>query len=105
MAVYLVNEFIFHIERVNMVHDYIQARKSHFDYYQAVPLYSHNNNGGFVLYKPAGVKFADIRIDQKRHPEKLYIKRKDKIAGIREVQTAFNEQLKADIRSHYTGKG
>ena len=87
-----------------MVHDYIQARKSHFDYYQAVPLYYHNSNGGFVLYKPAGVKFADIRIDQKRHPEKLYIKRKDKIAGIREVQTAFNEQLKADIRSHIPEK-
>ena len=87
-----------------MVHDYIQARKSHFDYYQTIPLYYHNSNGGFVLYKPPGVKFADTRIYQKRHPEKLYIKRKDKIAGIREVQTAFNEQLKADIRSHIPEK-
>jgi putative nucleotidyltransferase with HDIG domain len=83
-----------------MVHEYIQARKSHFDYYQAVPLFYHNNNGGFVLYKPAGVKLADIRVDENRHPEKLYIKGTDKITGIREVQTAFNEQLKKDIRSH-----
>lgn len=83
-----------------MIHDYIQARKSHINYYQAVPLFYHNNNGGFVLYKPAGVKLSDIRIDQKRHPEKLYIKQTDKLAGIREVQTAFNKRLKKDIRSH-----
>jgi putative nucleotidyltransferase with HDIG domain len=83
-----------------MVQDYIQARKSHLSYYQAVPLFYHNNNGRFVLYKPAGVKLADIRIDQKRHPENLYIKQTDKLAGIREVQIAFNKQLKKDIRSH-----
>jgi putative nucleotidyltransferase with HDIG domain len=83
-----------------MDHDYIQARKSHLNYYQAVPLFYHNNNGRFVLYKPAGVKFADIRIDQKRHPENLYIKQTDKLAGIREVQTAFNKQLKKDIKNH-----
>ena len=83
-----------------MVHNYIQAKKSNLNYYQAVPLFYHNNNGGgFVLYKPAGLKLADIRIDQKRHPEKLYIKKTDKLAGIREVQTAFNKQLKKDIRS------
>jgi putative nucleotidyltransferase with HDIG domain len=82
-----------------MVQDYIQARKSNLNYYQAVPLFYHNDNGGFVLYKPAGFKLADIRIDQKRHPEKLYIKKTDKLAGIREVQTAFNKKLKKDIRS------
>ena len=82
-----------------MVQDYIQARKSHLSYYQAVPLFYHNNNGRFVLYKPAGVKLADIRIDQKRHPKKLYIKQVDKLQAIREVQTAFNKQLKKDIRS------
>ena len=83
-----------------MAHEYIQARKSHLNYYQSVPLFYHNNNGKFVLFKPAGVKFADIRIDQKRHPENLYIKQTDKLAGIREVQTAFNKQLKEDIRNN-----
>ena len=82
-----------------MAHDYIQARKSNLNYYQAVPLFHQSNNGGFVLYKPTGVKLTDIRIDQKRHPEKLYIKRADKLDGIREVQTAFNKQLKKDVRS------
>jgi putative nucleotidyltransferase with HDIG domain len=82
-----------------MVLDYIQARKSHLNYYQAIPLFYQNNNGKYILYKPARVKFADLRIDQKRHPEKLYIKQTDKLAGIREVQTAFNRQLKEDIRN------
>ena len=48
-----------------MAHDYIQARKSHLNYYQAVPLFYQNNNGKFVLYKTAGVKLADIRMEAK----------------------------------------
>lgn len=83
-----------------MVQEYIQARKSHLNYYHAVPLFYHNNKGKFVLYKPAGVKLAEIRIDQKRYPEKLYIQQTNKLAGIREVQKAFNKQLKKDIRSN-----
>ena len=82
-----------------MADNYFKARKSNLNYYQAVPLFYYNNNGRFVLYKPAGVKLSDIRIDQKLHPETLYIKQTDKLAGIREVQTAFNKQLKKDIRS------
>ena len=46
-----------------MVQDYIQARKSHINYYQTVLLFYHHNNGDFVLYNPAGVKLADIPID------------------------------------------
>lgn len=87
-----------------MVHDYIQARKSNLNYYQAIPLFGQNNKEKFVLYKPAGVKFTDIRIDQKRHPEKLYIKQVDKLTAIREVQTALNKQLKKDIRSQIPDK-
>ena len=83
-----------------MVYGYIQTRESHLNYYQAVPLFYQNNNGEFVLYKPAGANFADIRSDQKRHPEKLYIKQTDKLLGIQEVQTAFNRQLKEDIRNN-----
>jgi putative nucleotidyltransferase with HDIG domain len=83
---------------------YILARKSQLNYYQAVPLFYHNNNGNYVLYKPAGVKLTDIRIDQKRHPEKLYIKRADKLPAIREVQSAFNEQLRKDISTQTPDK-
>ena len=83
-----------------MVQDYIQARKSNLNYYQAVPLFYQNNDENFTLYKSAGITLSDIRIDQKRHPEKLYIKRADKLAAIREIQTAFNKQLKNDIKSN-----
>ena len=81
-----------------MVANYIQARKSNLNYYRAVPLFSNNNNGKFVLYKRAGIKLDDIRMDQKRHPEKLYIKKADKLAGIQEVQAAFNKQLEEYIK-------
>jgi putative nucleotidyltransferase with HDIG domain len=81
-----------------MVDNYIQARKSNLNYYQAVPLFSNNNNGKFVLYKRAGIKLDDMRIDQKRHPEKLYIKQADKLTGIQEVQAAFNKQLEEYIK-------
>lgn len=77
--------------------DYIQARNSHLNYYQAIPLYHRNMDGKFILYKPAGTTFADVRISQNRHPEKLYIKTSDKLAGIREVQNAFNIKLKEEI--------
>ena len=87
-----------------MVHDFIPARKSNFNFYQAAPLFYYSNNGSYVLYKPAGVRLADIRVDEKRHPEKLFIKQTDKLAGIQEVQAAFNEQLKVDIRTHNPGK-
>ncbi len=87
-----------------MIQEYIQARKSNLNYYQAVPLYYHSKDGSFVLYKHAGVRLSDIRIDQKRHPEKLYIKRTDKLSAIREVQSAFNKKLKKDIRSQSPSK-
>ena len=80
--------------------DYIQARKSHLNFYQSIPLFHRNNDGRFILYKPAGGNLADIRINQGRHPDKLYIKKTDKLAGIREVQNAFNLKLKEEIRNH-----
>ena len=87
-----------------MVQDYIQARKSNLNYYQAVPLFYQNNDENFALYKSAGIKLSDIRIDQKRHPEKLYIKRADKLVATREIQNAFNKQLKKDIKSNSPAK-
>lgn len=81
-----------------MTPKYIQARKSHLNYYRDVPLFSLNKDEEYVLYKRPGVKLTDLRIDQKRHPEILYIEKKDKLTGIREVQTAFNKQLEKDIK-------
>ena len=53
-----------------------------------------------MLYKPAGLKLTEMRIEQERYPEKLYMKRIDKLRGIREVQKEFNLQLKKDIQSN-----
>jgi HD-GYP domain-containing protein (c-di-GMP phosphodiesterase class II) len=76
---------------------YIPARKSQLNYYRDVPLYSLNKEGEYVLYKSPGLHLTEMRIEQERHPEVLYIEKKDKLAGIREVQTAFNRQLEDHI--------
>ena len=83
-----------------MVKGYIQARKTNLNYYQAVPLYYFNRVGKFVLYKPAGIKLRDMRIRRGLYPTKLFIKKSDKIKGIREVQKAFNIKLKEDIKTN-----
>ncbi len=78
---------------------YVPARKSQLDYYRAVPLYFQNQSQDFLLYKPAGINLNEMRIKDGRYPDKLYLKRTDKIRGVREVQKAFNRQLKNDIQS------
>jgi len=83
-----------------MAREYIQTRITHLNFYQAVPLYYKNKVGKFVLYKPAGIKLRDMRIERELHPEKLFLKRSDKIRGIREVQKAFNLKLKEDIKTN-----
>ena len=80
--------------------EFIQARKTQLKYYRNVPLYSHAKNGSFVLYKPEGITVAEMRVQQDRIPEKLYIKTTDKLQGIREVQRVFNRQLKNDIHAN-----
>jgi len=79
---------------------YVPARKSQLNFYRAVPLYYQNQSKDFMLYKPAGLKLTEMRIEQERYPEKLYMKRIDKLRGIREVQKEFNLQLKIDIQSN-----
>lgn len=53
-----------------------------------------------MLYKPVGLKLSEMRINEELYPEKLYLKRIDKLRGIREVQKEFNQQLKTDIQSN-----
>ena len=55
-----------------------------------------------MLYKPAGLRLSEMRIKEERYPETLFLKRIDKLRGIREVQKEFNQQLKEDIQSNNT---
>lgn len=79
---------------------YFSAKKSNLSFYQAVPLYFQNKKRKFILYKPAGTVLNNIRIEQGQLPEKLFIKRSDELKSIREVQNAFNQELKKDIKSN-----
>jgi putative nucleotidyltransferase with HDIG domain len=82
-----------------MAPEYIAARKTQLNYYNDVPLYVQGKRQNFVMYKPSGVTLHDMRIEEGLHPNKLYIKQTDKIAGIQEVQKVFNQTLKANIQS------
>lgn len=79
---------------------YVLARKSQLNYFRAVPLFYQNSSNDFMLYKPVGLKLSEMRINEELYPEKLYLKRIDKLRGIREVQKEFNQQLKTDIQSN-----
>jgi len=83
----------------NTEQEYVPARKTQLHYYKNVPLYVQGQGQKFVLYKPSGMTLHDMRIEEGLHPNKLYIKQTDKIAGIQEVQKVFNQQLKDNIQS------
>lgn len=78
--------------------EYIPARESQLNFYQEIPLYTKADRS-FVLYKPAGVTLGDMRLNEARHPNKLYIQQKDKLKGLQEAQKGFNKQLKTNIQS------
>lgn len=76
----------------------ILARKSQIKFYKNTSLYIKGENNKFSLYKSAGVTIKDMRINEKRLPAELYIKRKDKIESIQEAQKGFNRQLELNIK-------
>lgn len=78
--------------------EYIPARKSQFNFYQEIPLYTKADKS-FVLYKPAGMTLGDMRLNEARHPNKLYIQQKDKLKGLQEAQKGFNKLLTTNIQS------
>jgi len=78
--------------------EYIPARESQLNFYQEIPLYTKADRS-FVLYKPAGVTLGNMRLNEARHPNKLYIQQKDKLKGLQEAQKGFNKQLKTNIQS------
>ncbi len=84
--------------------EYIIAKKAQLKYYRTIPLYCLPGNGSFVLYKPAGITLAEMRMATGRMPNKLFARSSDKLMGIREIQNAFNKQLKNDIRSNNSEK-
>jgi HD-GYP domain-containing protein (c-di-GMP phosphodiesterase class II) len=77
--------------------DFIQARKSQLHYYRSIPLFLKARPEKFVLYKKEGQTLGEMRLKSGSHPETLFIKKSDKIAGIQEVQKAFNTQLEGYI--------
>jgi putative nucleotidyltransferase with HDIG domain len=95
-------EFIgFHLYLCDLMDtDYIQVKSSHLDLYRKVPFYFENSQGEFALYKPVDVTLSEMRIRERLHPEKLYIKRKNKIEAIQEVQTEYNREIKRCIKEN-----
>jgi putative nucleotidyltransferase with HDIG domain len=80
--------------------DYIQIKSSNLDHYRKVPFYFENNHGEFALYKPVGVTLSEMRIRERMHPNKLYIKRKNKIEAIQEVQSEYNREIRKCLREN-----
>ena len=78
--------------------DYIQVKNSNLNLYRKVPFYYESGHGNFSLYKPIGVILSEMRIRERMHPKKLYIKRKNKIEAIQEVQREYNREIKKCLR-------
>jgi putative nucleotidyltransferase with HDIG domain len=86
--------------RLDREQEYIAGRKSQLKYYRTIPLYCLSGNSSFVLYKPAGMILAEMRVATRRMPSQLYLRSKDKLSGIREIQHVFNKQLRHGIRTN-----
>ncbi len=83
---------------------YIQAKQTNLSFYLTVPLYLQDKNRKFLLYKPAGNKLDNIRIEQGRYPKKLFLKKPDELKGIREVQSGLLQILKVDLKTNSQAK-
>ncbi|HUT04067.1 MAG TPA: HD domain-containing phosphohydrolase [bacterium] len=81
----------------------ILARKSQMKYYR-IPLYVRTDKGEYVLYKPEGMLLADMRVDSGKFPSALFLREEDKLQGIRELQQAFNQELRQNIKSQDIAK-
>ena len=84
--------------------NYIQARQSQLNFYRITPLFYQSKKNSYLLYKPSGISLPEMRIEQKTLPEKLYIRKDQKVTAIREVQKTFNDQLKKDLKTRDKSK-
>lgn len=71
---------------------WIKIRRSHVHFYNKTELYSRNELGKYILYKPAGKMFPPERIAMERYPA-LYIKKSHKALAVLEAQEAFYKVL------------
>lgn len=78
---------------------FIPAKQSSLRFYQAVPLYFQDKNKRFVLYKPAGNRLDKTRIENGMFPGELFLKKSDELKSIREIQNAYHQQLKDNLKS------
>ena len=84
--------------------EFLLIKGSHFFAYKKFPIYYLAGNGDFILYKPAGIPLKEIRFRQGLLPKNLYIKKKNKIEAVQEIQKVFNEQLKQSIQQNNPAK-
>jgi HD-GYP domain-containing protein (c-di-GMP phosphodiesterase class II) len=75
---------------------FIPVRKSQLKFYKKFSLYYQTSTNNYVLYKPDGELLTDSRIEQGRLPP-LYVHQNDRIKVIKELQKAFNKDLKRKI--------
>ena len=80
--------------------NFVKARKSHLFLYRNIPLYYRANEQRFAIYKPPGMRLMQMRLKENLFPSALYLKKSDKIEGMKEVQRAFNRKLRDDIQSN-----
>lgn len=80
--------------------DYIEVKSSQLNLYRKIPFYYETVGGGFALYKPIGVTLSEMRIQHRMLPKQLYIKRKNKVEAIQEVQNEFNREIKKCIKEN-----
>lgn len=78
---------------------YIPAKPSNLRFYKSVPLYFQDKNKKFVLYKPAGNKLDKTRIRHGTFPGNLFLKKSDELKSIREIQIAYHQRLKNDLKA------
>ena len=83
---------------------YIPTKQSNLAFYQAVPLYFQDRNSKFILYKPAGNKLDNTRIEQGLCPEKLFIKKSDELKAMRAVHRSLQQQLIDSFEKNNHGK-
>lgn len=83
-----------------MDQNYIQVDNSRLNLFRQVPFYYENRKGDFAIYKPVGVTLSEMRIRERMHPKKLFIKRKNKIEAIQEVQNEYNREIKKCIKEN-----
>lgn len=84
--------------------DFIQVKNSNLNLYRKVPFYFENRHGHYALYKPIGVTLGEMRIRERMHPKRLFIKRKNKIEAIQEIQGEYNREIKKCLQENAFSK-